>query len=56
VASFIPSQVCNVDFWYEAGKPIAFVFVAYWINNGQGTTLGLNKYAANDPKTFLRSG
>ena len=35
--------------WHIADKPTASAFVAYWTNNGQGTTLGLNKYAANDP-------
>jgi hypothetical protein len=35
--------------WHVADKPTAFAFVAYWTNNGQVTTLGLNKYAANDP-------
>ena len=40
----------RVSFWHFADKQTAFAFVAYWTNNGQVTTLGLNKYAANDPK------
>src|SRR5665811_2243478 len=39
-----------------ADKTTAPGFVAYWNNNGQVTTLGLNKYAAYDPKrTFFQN-
>ena len=42
-----------VAFWHLTDKPPAPEFVAYWTNNGQGTKLGLNKYAANDPTATL---
>ena len=35
MASFIPSQACNVGFWHKADKPTTPDFVAYWTNNGQ---------------------
>jgi hypothetical protein len=36
-----------------ADKTTAPGFVAYWNNNGQVTTLGLNKYAANDSNATM---
>jgi len=39
--------------WHFAAFAALQKFVAYWTNNGQRTTLGLNKYAANDPTATL---
>src|SRR5450756_1777241 len=53
VASFIPSQACNVGFWHLTDKPPAPEFVAYWTNNGQKSAQGLNLSAAIDPTATL---
>jgi hypothetical protein len=53
VASFIPSQACNVGFWHIASFRCAAKFVGYWTNNGQRSVLTLDGYAAIDPTATL---
>jgi hypothetical protein len=47
-ASIETSEILG-PYWHLTDNPTAPIFVAYWTNNGQVTTLGLDKYAANDP-------
>ena len=54
-ASFISNQACDVAYWHFAAFAATHHFVAYWTNNGQTVTLGLNGSTANDPNGHARA-